>query len=76
MAAQRTLFTSESVTEGRPDKLAEQIRADIERLVIRHAIPAELFDDKTIIFVNPTGRFVVGGPHGDAGLTVSNYRAA
>jgi S-adenosylmethionine synthetase len=52
-----------------PDVTAEQIRADIERLVIRHAIPTELFDDKTRIFVNPTGRFVIGGPHGDAGLT-------
>lgn len=52
-----------------PDVTAEQIRADIERLVIRHAIPTALFDNKTKIFVNPTGRFVVGGPHGDAGLT-------
>lgn len=52
-----------------PDVTADQIRADIERLVIRHSIPTELFDDKTRIFVNPTGRFVVGGPHGDAGLT-------
>jgi S-adenosylmethionine synthetase len=52
-----------------PDISAEQIRQDIERTVIRHAIPAALLDDKTKIFVNPTGRFVVGGPHGDAGLT-------
>jgi len=52
-----------------PDISAEQIRQDIERLVIRYAIPAALLDDKTKIFVNPTGRFVVGGPHGDAGLT-------
>jgi len=52
-----------------PDVTAEQIRQDIERLVIRHTIPAALLDDKTKIFVNPTGRFVVGGPHGDAGLT-------
>ena len=52
-----------------PDVSAEQIRQDIERLVIRHSIPAGLLDEKTKIFVNPTGRFVVGGPHGDAGLT-------
>ena len=52
-----------------PDVTADQIREDIERAVIRKVIPAELLDDKTKIFVNPTGRFVVGGPHGDAGLT-------
>ncbi|MFZ4859072.1 MAG: methionine adenosyltransferase [Desulfuromonadaceae bacterium] len=52
-----------------PDVTAEQIRDDIERAVIRIAIPAELLDEKTKIYVNPTGRFVVGGPHGDAGLT-------
>jgi S-adenosylmethionine synthetase len=52
-----------------PDVSAEQIRDDIERLVIRHVIPSGLLDDTTRIFVNPTGRFVIGGPHGDAGLT-------
>ncbi len=52
-----------------PEVTAEQIRQDIEQLVIRHAIPSTLLDDKTKIFVNPTGRFVIGGPHGDAGLT-------
>jgi S-adenosylmethionine synthetase len=52
-----------------PDVSLEQIRADIVAGVIRPGIPEGLFDDRTRIFVNPTGRFVVGGPHGDAGLT-------
>ena len=46
-----------------------QIRADIEREVIKTTVPAELLDEKTKIYVNPTGRFVIGGPMGDSGLT-------
>ena len=45
------------------------LRADILEKVIKPIIPAELFDEKTNIFINPTGRFVVGGPQGDTGLT-------
>ena len=47
----------------------EQLRADIMEQVIRATIPAELLDENTKYFINPTGRFVVGGPQGDTGLT-------
>lgn len=46
-----------------------QLRSDIEEFVIRPIMPKELFDENTKIFINPTGRFVVGGPQGDSGLT-------
>ena len=52
-----------------PDVDSETIREDIIREVIRPVIPSELLDDATKIYVNPTGRFVVGGPAGDTGLT-------
>jgi S-adenosylmethionine synthetase len=52
-----------------PEIEHEQIERDILENVIRKAIPAELLDDRTRYFVNPTGRFVVGGPQGDSGLT-------
>ena len=47
----------------------EQIHADIKKYVFEPVLPKELVDDKTKFFINPTGRFVIGGPHGDAGLT-------
>ena len=47
----------------------EQLRADIEKKIIREIIPHSLIDDKTKFFINPTGRFVKGGPHADTGLT-------
>jgi S-adenosylmethionine synthetase len=47
----------------------EQIREDVRVHIINKIVPAYLLDDKTHIYVNPTGRFVTGGPHGDAGLT-------
>ena len=52
-----------------PEVTAETIRADVIREVIRATVPAHLLDENTKIFVNPTGRFVVGGPNGDSGLT-------
>ncbi len=47
----------------------EQLRKDIEKRVIRAVLPAELIDENTKIYINPTGRFEIGGPHGDSGLT-------
>ena len=58
-------------TQHSPDVSHEQITKDITECIIKPSIPAELMDAKTKIYVNPTGRFVTGGPHGDAGVTGS-----
>ncbi len=56
-------------TQHDPDVTQEQIHADIKKYVFDPVLPKELLDDETKYFINPTGRFVIGGPHGDAGLT-------
>lgn len=56
-------------TQHAPEVELETIREDIIKHVITPTIPAELLDDRTKIYVNPTGRFVIGGPAGDSGLT-------
>ena len=79
----KTQVTVEYSEDGKPQRIeavvissqhaayieTETLRRDIERAVIREIIPADMMDDKTKIFINPTGRFVTGGPHGDSGLT-------
>ena len=56
-------------TQHSPDVSFDQLRKDIKEHVILETLPGELIDDDTIFHINPTGRFVVGGPMGDAGLT-------
>ena len=56
-------------TQHDPDVTQEQIHEDIKKYVFDPTLPAELIDENTKFFINPTGRFVIGGPHGDAGLT-------
>ena len=56
-------------TQHDEDVTQEQIHADIKKYVFDPILPAELLDEETKYFINPTGRFVIGGPHGDAGLT-------
>ncbi len=56
-------------TQHSPDMTRDQIIADITEHVIKPVVPAEFLDDQTRFLINPTGRFVIGGPQGDAGLT-------
>ena len=56
-------------TQHDPDVTQEQIHADIRKYVFDPILPKEMVDENTKFFVNPTGRFVIGGPHGDSGLT-------
>ncbi|ADU31567.1 methionine adenosyltransferase [Evansella cellulosilytica] len=56
-------------TQHHPEITNEQIVADLKEHVIKPIVPAQLIDEKTKYFINPTGRFVIGGPQGDAGLT-------
>jgi len=56
-------------TQHSPEVELETIRKDMIELVVKPIIPAELLDEKTKYFINPTGRFVIGGPQGDSGLT-------
>ncbi len=56
-------------TQHDPDVAQEQIHEDIKKYVFDVILPQDMIDDKTKFFINPTGRFVIGGPHGDSGLT-------
>ena len=56
-------------TQHDPDVTQEQIHEDIKKYVFDEIIPADMVDENTQYFINPTGRFVIGGPHGDSGLT-------
>ena len=56
-------------TQHSEDVTQEQIHKDIKKYVFDEILPAELVDENTKFFINPTGRFVIGGPHGDSGLT-------
>ena len=56
-------------TQHDPEVSQEQIHADIKKYVFDEILPQEMIDEDTKFFVNPTGRFVIGGPHGDSGLT-------
>ena len=67
--APRRVHTVVVSTQHNPDVDIKTLRKDVTEVIIKKAIPAELLDKDTLIYVNPTGRFVTGGPHGDSGLT-------
>lgn len=65
----RRVHTIVISTQHGPDVTIEQIKEDVRSILLPRVIPSELLDDDLILHVNPTGRFVIGGPHGDTGLT-------
>ncbi|MEM0995762.1 MAG: methionine adenosyltransferase [Bacteroidota bacterium] len=65
-----TAETHPDLSQGERDRhMLDQIASDVKNLLIPRVIPAELLDADTVYHINPTGKFVIGGPHGDAGLT-------
>ena len=56
-------------TQHEPEVSREEIESDVRKHIVEYVIPAHLLDERTKYYVNPTGRFVIGGPHGDTGLT-------
>ena len=56
-------------TQHNPEVTQEQIHADVKKYIFDEILPAHMVDENTKFFINPTGRFVIGGPHGDSGLT-------
>ncbi|ACY49560.1 methionine adenosyltransferase [Rhodothermus marinus] len=65
----RRIHTVVVSTQHTEDVTQERIREDIREILLPRVLPPELVDDRLILHVNPTGRFVIGGPHGDTGLT-------
>ncbi|SHK31641.1 methionine adenosyltransferase [Rhodothermus profundi] len=65
----RRIHTVVVSTQHTEDVSQERIREDIREILLPRVLPSELVDDRLILHVNPTGRFVIGGPHGDTGLT-------
>ena len=63
------LFRSVISTQHNPDAKYETIKQDMIEKICKKILPADFIDDNTIYHINPTGRFVIGGPHGDCGLT-------
>ena len=56
-------------TQHAPEVTQEQIHEDIKKYVLNPILPVDMVDKETKFFINPTGRFMIGGPHGDSGLT-------
>ena len=65
----RRIHTVVISTQHSPDVTLERIKDDVRTILLPRALPEHLVDDRLILHVNPTGKFVIGGPHGDTGLT-------